>query len=134
MKRRHADRSRTGRIVQLIVALSAGLAAGKSLAEDWGAYALVPVSAQALVLEAVGSGASEGTVVAIGKPAGTANQKWIITAKGDNFYSIRPSYSSGARAGRGQRRRETRHPHRARSRPRAGTGSTGPSGSTKMGL
>ena len=48
----------------------------------------------ALVLEAVGSGTTEGTVISIGKPAGTPNQKWVITAKGNNRYSIKPSYSS----------------------------------------
>jgi enterochelin esterase-like enzyme/sugar lactone lactonase YvrE len=66
----------------------------RAFAEDWGAYSLVPVAAPAMVLEAVGSGSDEGTVVSIGKPAGTANQKWVITSKGNNFYSIRPSYSS----------------------------------------
>ena len=48
----------------------------------------------ALVLEAVGSGTTEGTVISIGKPAGTPNQKWVITAKGNNVYSIKPAYSS----------------------------------------
>ncbi len=86
--------SRTGRIVQLIVVLSAGIVTGNSFAEDWGAYALIPVSAPGLVLEAVGSGTNEGTAVSIGKPAGTANQKWVVTPKGNNFYSIKPSYSS----------------------------------------
>ena len=46
------------------------------------------------MLEAVGSGTAEGTVVSIGKPAGTANQKWVITPRGNNLYSIRPSYST----------------------------------------
>ena len=46
------------------------------------------------VLEAVGSGTAEGTVVSIGKPAGTPNQKWVMTAKGNNLYAIKPSYSS----------------------------------------
>ena len=53
-----------------------------------------PSALQALVLEAVNAGTNEGTVVAIGRPAARANQKWVITAKGHNFYSIRPSYSS----------------------------------------
>ncbi len=46
------------------------------------------------MLEAVGSGTTEGTTVSIGKPAGTPNQKWVIVAKRDNFYSIMPSYRS----------------------------------------
>ena len=79
------------RITRLVALLVTSVAAGSSAAEDWGAYSLVPVSAQALVLEAVGSGTNEGTVVSIGKPAGTANQKWVIAAKGTNSYSIRPA-------------------------------------------
>ena len=87
--------SSTWRIIQLIVVLFVGVATcSNSFAEDWGAYALVPASAQAMVLEAVGSGTNDGTVVSIGKPAGSPNQKWVITPKGDDFYSIRPSYSS----------------------------------------
>ena len=86
--------SRTRRIVQLLVVFSAVVVTGNCFAEDWGAYYLVPVSAPSLVLEAVGSGTKDGTAVAIGKPAAAANQKWVITATGDSFYSIRPSYSS----------------------------------------
>ncbi|MBV9467891.1 MAG: RICIN domain-containing protein, partial [Abitibacteriaceae bacterium] len=62
--------------------------------EDWGAYSLVPASAPSLVLEAVQAGTNEGTIVSIGKPSGTPNQKWVIVPKGDNFYALRPSYSS----------------------------------------
>jgi enterochelin esterase-like enzyme/sugar lactone lactonase YvrE len=86
-------KSRATGIFQLLVVLSLGAVAGNALAEDWGAYALIPASAPALVLGAVGSGTAEGTVVALDKPKAAANQKWVITAKGD-FYSIRPSYSS----------------------------------------
>lgn len=84
----------TSRIMPLVAVLFAGLATGNSFAQDWGAYALVPVSAPSLVLEAVGSGANEGTAVAIARPAGTTNQKWFITRRDGDFYSIRPSYSS----------------------------------------
>ena len=83
-----------GRVIPLIAALGAGAIASRCLAEDWGAYSLVPASAQAMVLEAVGSGTDEGTAISLGKPAGTANQKWVITPKGDNFYTIKPSSSS----------------------------------------
>ena len=76
-----------------IAALSIGAVTGYSFAEDWGAYSLVPVSAQAMVLEAVGAGTDEGTVVSIGKPAGSANQKWVITPKGSNLFSIKPASS-----------------------------------------
>ncbi|HEY5314668.1 MAG TPA: RICIN domain-containing protein [Pirellulales bacterium] len=73
-------------------------------AEDWGAYSIVPVSAQAMVLEAVGSGAVDGTAVLINKPKGTANQKWLIVPKGGGFFAIKPSHSptlalSAARGG-----------------------------------
>jgi gluconolactonase len=83
-----------GRITSLVAALSLGMAISHSLAEDWGAYSIVPFSAQKMVLEAAGSGATDGTAVSIGKPAGRANQKWAIVPKGDNLYSIRPSNSS----------------------------------------
>ena len=85
-------------LIHMITVLLAGVAVRQSFAEDWGADALVPASAPALVLEAVGSGTSEGTVVSIGRPAGTANQKWVITPKGNNLYSIKPSYSFHPRA------------------------------------
>jgi gluconolactonase len=89
-----ATRSRARRIIYLIAALSVGVVTSHSLAEDWGAYSLVPVSAQAMVLEAVDAGTAEGTEVSIGKPAGTTNQKWVITAKGDNLFSIKPVSNS----------------------------------------
>ena len=66
-------------------------ATGRCFAEDWGAYALVPSSAPALVLV----GAGEGATVTIGKPAGTANQKWYITQGEGDFYAIRPASSQG---------------------------------------
>ena len=82
------------RIIQLIVAVSAGFLTSHAIAEDWGYYSIIPVSAPALVLEAVDSGTTDGTVVSIGKPSAAANQKWVVLPKGDNLYSIRPSNSS----------------------------------------
>jgi gluconolactonase len=79
-------------LVWLICAASA-IASSAAQAEDWNAYAIVPASAPAMTLEAVGSGTTDGTIVSIGNPAGTANQKWVITPKGDDSYSIHPSYS-----------------------------------------
>lgn len=79
------------RSLLLVVALWA-CAAGVR-AEDWGAYTIVPAIATSLVLEAVGSGTAEETVVSIAAPSGAPNQKWIITPKGEDFYTIRPSYS-----------------------------------------
>ncbi len=87
-------RSIAERLISLALAVTACLAARPSFAEDWGAYQIVPASATNLVLEAVGSGTTEGTVVSIGRPAGTPNQKWIITPKGNDFYSIRPTHGA----------------------------------------
>ena len=63
-------------------------------ADDWGAYALLPVSAPGLVLEAMGAGTTEGTPVAIARPTGMADQKWFIMPKSGNFFVVKPSYSS----------------------------------------
>jgi len=63
-----------------------------SSAEDWGSYAIVPVSAQAMTLEAVNAGTADGTVASINKPAGKAHQKWSIVAKGDGLFAINPTH------------------------------------------
>jgi len=86
--------SKASGILSLLVILSAYLLSGRTVAEDWNAYALIPVSAPGMMLEAVGSGTSDGTIVSIGRPGGTANQKWLITPKGNNLYTIRPAYST----------------------------------------
>lgn len=82
------------KFVPMLLAVLAGSAARQASAEDFGAYAIVPASATMTVLEAVGSGTAEDTVVSINKPSGAANQKWIITPKSEGFFTIRPSYSS----------------------------------------
>ncbi|MEP6667640.1 MAG: RICIN domain-containing protein [Chthoniobacter sp.] len=82
------------KIASLLTALVVAVFSAHALAEDFGAYSITPVSAPMMVLEAVGSGTAEGTAVSINKPAGTPNQKWVITPKGENGYSIKPSYSS----------------------------------------
>ena len=89
MKNHQAPASRSCRRIALASQLFTLLAigTGRLLAEEWGAYSIVPVSAQAMVLEA--TGAREGAIVSIGKPAGTANQKWLITPKTDALFSIR---------------------------------------------
>lgn len=78
----------------LVPALALGSIVTHSIAEDWGAYSISPVSAPLMTLEAVGSGTADGTIVSINKPANTPNQKWVITPKGDNVFTIKPSYSS----------------------------------------
>jgi hypothetical protein len=75
---------------RLLPLLAASALTASAFADDWGAYTIAPVNAKAAVLEVVGSGTTDGTLVSIGKPAGTANQKWMITPKGDNFYTIHP--------------------------------------------
>jgi len=59
-----------------------------------GSFTLTPVSAPAMVLEAINAGTIDGTAVSIGSPSGDAKQKWNLVPKGDNLYVIRPSYSS----------------------------------------
>src|SRR4051812_25002761 len=76
--------------LNIIAALSFGLMTHCAHAEDWGAYSLVPASAQMMVLAAADAGTAEGSTVTIGKPAGGANQKWSIVPKGDGFFSIKP--------------------------------------------
>ncbi len=73
-------------VLTLFVAVSAK-------AEDWGTYSIVPVSAQAMVLEAVESGTMDGTAVSISKPTNKPNQRWMIAPKDDGFFVIKPSHS-----------------------------------------
>jgi len=84
MQKSSSPLARAQRIVS--GALFLGMLSGLCLAEDWGAYSIVPVSAPALVLEATGK--EEGAIVSIGKPAGGAPQKWMVVAKGDNLFAI----------------------------------------------
>lgn len=88
--------SRSGFRLRLafLVALVAQWSAGRIHAEDWGAYAIIPVTTPAFVLEAVDSGTTDGTVVSINKPAQSVNQKWIITTKSESTFLISPSYNS----------------------------------------
>lgn len=82
------------RIMFFIVTVGFCAGTNHSGAEDWGSYSIIPVSAPELVLEAIDSGTTEGTVVSIGKPSSATNQKWVVASKGDGLYSIHPSYSS----------------------------------------
>jgi gluconolactonase len=69
----------------LITALAAP---GAFAAEDWGTYAIVPVSAPSMVLEAVDA----GTGVSINTPVGKAHQRWSIVAKDAGLFAIRPAH------------------------------------------
>ena len=72
--------------------LFAPCGAACAVAEDWGAYSLAPSSAQTFVLEAVGAGREDGTAVSINKPAGGANQKWLILPRGGEAVAIAPAH------------------------------------------
>ncbi len=63
-------------------------------AEDWGFYSIIPVSAPKMVLEVVDSGTTEGTLVSIGRPVSSANQKWSVLPQGNGLYAIKPSHDS----------------------------------------
>ena len=78
----------------LFTVLAAGALIQHASAEDWGAYSISPVSAPLMTLEAVEAGTTDGTIVSINKPTNTPNQKWVITPKGDNLFTIKPAYSS----------------------------------------
>lgn len=81
------------RLKGLVAVLVIGLAANHALAEDWGIYSIVPVSAPRTVLEVVDSGTAEGAVVSINKPVDAPSQKWTITPKEPGFYAIRPVHA-----------------------------------------
>ncbi|MBI5685866.1 MAG: RICIN domain-containing protein [Verrucomicrobia bacterium] len=83
---------KTHRLTPLIIALALSAFTITRAAEDWGVYKIVPVSAPAFVLEAVDSRRAEGTIVSINKPAGGANQRWIVTPREENFFAIRPAH------------------------------------------
>jgi sugar lactone lactonase YvrE/enterochelin esterase-like enzyme len=68
--------------------------AGRAVADDWGLYSIAPAGGAGMVVEAVGAGTGEGTVVSLGKAAASAQQKWTIVPKGNNLFTIKPSYSS----------------------------------------
>lgn len=87
-------KSRNGWLFPVLAGLFAGLLAQHAGAEDWGAYALVPSGAPGMVLEAVGAGTAEGTVVSIGRARGKPHQKWLIVPKGGDLYTVRPAHSA----------------------------------------
>ena len=80
------------RLTPYIIALALGAFTTTRAAEEWGVYSIVPVSTPTMVLEAVDSGREDGTIVSINKPAGGANQKWIITLHDEQFFTIKPAH------------------------------------------
>lgn len=58
-----------------------------------GKHTIEAVAAPGMILEAVGSGTTDGTIVSINHNSKAPNQLWEFVAKGSGFYSIRPSYS-----------------------------------------
>jgi enterochelin esterase-like enzyme len=75
-----------------LAALTLGLFPPLASAEDWGRYGIVPVSAPAMVLEAVNAGTADGTVVSINQPSGAAHQKWIVEPNEEGLVAIRPAH------------------------------------------
>lgn len=59
-------------------------------AGDWGAYRIIPFSAQDFVLEVFGE-IQEGALVSLNKPTDGANQKWSIRSLGDGWNTVSPS-------------------------------------------
>ena len=81
------------RLSPLVIAFAlAAVTTTRAAAEDWGVYSIVPVSAQALVLEAVDAGRADGTVVSINKCSGGAHQKWTVTPREEGFFTITPAH------------------------------------------
>jgi gluconolactonase len=78
--------------LRMLLLATAITAPSVSRAEDWGTYAIVPVSAQAMVLEAVNAGTADGTAVSINRPVGKAHQKWSVVAKEGGLYAIKPAH------------------------------------------
>ncbi len=72
------------------VAVLAGCLSQTVRAEDWGGYAIVPVSAQAMALEFLDAEPHEGTSVSIGRNAGTGAQKWGLSARDGGLFVIHP--------------------------------------------
>ena len=84
--------------IRSVAAFVVLFAAASSFVDDWGYYSIIPVSAPKLVLEAVDSGTTDGTVISIAQPTGQANQKWIVKPKDDDRFVVKPSYSSAIRS------------------------------------
>src|SRR3954464_901768 len=82
-------------LVSLLATILFGLASLPSTttaADDWGGYALAPVSAPAMVLEA---NVADGAGVTIGKPAEAPGQKWAIAARDERFFVVHPLSEPG---------------------------------------
>ena len=67
--------------------------AASVMADDWGTYSLVPASAQGFVLEALGAGMAEGTVVSINQPSGAPHQKWNLVPREAGCVAIKPAHA-----------------------------------------
>ncbi len=100
----NVGRGRTGRVLAVFLAF-VGVGPHASFAEDWGAYSIIPASAPALVLEAVGSGRPRGPSSRSASPPGAANQKWVITPTGERPLFDQAVLQFDPRPGRGQGRR-----------------------------
>ncbi len=77
-----------------LCALLLNWSAVRGSAEEWGAYYLVPASAQGMRLEAVEGGTNSGTLVSINHPGEGAHQRWRIAQKADGFCFVHPGHDS----------------------------------------
>jgi sugar lactone lactonase YvrE/enterochelin esterase-like enzyme len=72
----------------LVVGINSAPDMKEKASDDWGLYSIRPVGGATMVLEPVDG------VVTIGKPTGSAQQKWAIVRNDDGFVSIKPSHDS----------------------------------------
>jgi len=87
---------KSGMAESAVAALAAPeVAKAPPAAEGWGAYAIVPVSAQKMVLEVVGAagdgGLAEGAGISINTPSGAAAQQWVIAPREGGLLAIQSS-------------------------------------------
>jgi enterochelin esterase-like enzyme/sugar lactone lactonase YvrE len=82
------------RLARILTALVLAALYTPAQAQDWGAYAIAPVSAPTMVLEAVAGGVSGGTVVSINQPAGHAHQKWFVVARAGGLVAVKPAHDA----------------------------------------
>lgn len=82
-----------GRMMPIVLA-SLIVGVRSLMADDWGAYSLIPASAPGLVLEAVGAEAADGTMISIGQPSGSPLQKWVVVPKEGAYFSIKLGLTS----------------------------------------
>ena len=105
-----------GRALRVLAVLVVAHTARPACAEDWGAYAIVPASAPAFVLEAVGSGTDRGDRGLDRQARGDAQPEVGHHSQGEQPLFDQALVQLDPRPGGGEGRREEWHAHRARNR------------------